>query len=161
MKKLLYIGIAILVFIALTGQMSVTVGGSGGVVFSNPLHSDTYTISSPYGMRTHPISGELKMHTGIDLADEEGTNVYPALPGIVEYTGFDDGYGNQITIKHASNYITKYAHLKDINVIVGQSVSNTDVIGTVGNTGISTGPHLHFEVIHNTDRKNPTNYIEF
>ncbi len=106
-------------------------------------------VTSGYGMRTHPISGKRKMHTGIDYAAPTGTPVWAVGSGTVAFTGWKGGYGKTIEIKHSGAVKTRYGHLSKIFVKRGQSVRQHQTIGAVGSTGYSTGPHLHFEYLVN------------
>ena len=102
-------------------------------------------VSSGYGMRFHPISGQQKAHLGVDYAAPTGTPVRTIGDGVVSFAGWQNGYGNIIEIQHKDNQLTKYAHLSRIDVRTGQKVSQGEFVGAVGSTGASTGPHLHFE----------------
>lgn len=102
-------------------------------------------VSSGYGMRFHPISGQQKPHLGVDYAAPTGTPVRTIGDGLVTFAGQQRGYGNVIEITHKNQQSTLYAHLSRIDVRKGQQVSQGDEIGAVGSTGTSTGPHLHFE----------------
>jgi murein DD-endopeptidase MepM/ murein hydrolase activator NlpD len=104
-------------------------------------------ISSAFGIRRDPLSHQARFHKGLDLAAPEGMNVVPALSGTVVSAGYESGYGNTVVVLHAGGVQTRYGHLGTINVKAGDSITSQDVLGTVGNTGRSTGPHLHFEVI--------------
>ncbi|ERP31418.1 M23 family metallopeptidase [Chitinivibrio alkaliphilus] len=104
---------------------------------------DRLHVSSPYGWRTHPITGRRSFHNGIDYAIEHGAPVYAVAPGRVVVSGYDRYSGNKIAIRHADGYTSYYLHLSQKNVRVGQSVHSRQVIGRVGSTGMSTGPHLH------------------
>ncbi len=104
------------------------------------------TISSPFGPRIHPIYGIPSFHTGIDIAVPEGTPVRAAASGTVTFSGWQEGFGLLVVIDHANGYETYYGHLSKLLVTAGQSVSAGEVIALSGNTGLSTGPHLHFEV---------------
>jgi len=112
-------------------------------------------ISSEYGMRAHPITGELKFHHGMDIAAKEGTPIHPVKAGEVIFSGQQHGYGNVIIIKHDDGYVTKYAHCEKSLVNKGDMVDVSTEIGLVGETGEATGPHLHFEVAHNGKSINP------
>ena len=105
-----------------------------------------YRITSRFGMRNDPISGGHQMHRGIDLAAPEGTEVFAVADGIVTATGFDPVYGNYVIISHNNNYTSLYGHLQTINTVLRLEVKSGNLIGRVGSTGQSTGPHLHFEL---------------
>jgi len=103
-------------------------------------------VTSPYGKRLHPISGKWKTHHGIDYAGRTGTPVYAVTSGKVAFSGRNGGYGNEVRIQHPGGMITQYAHLHKRYVKKGQRVTKGKTIGSVGSTGYSTGPHLHFGV---------------
>ena len=130
-----------------------TIANSTGF-FIFPVASYSY-ISSRFGERIHPITGELKNHNGMDIASNMGTAVYAADGGRVVLAEWYGGYGNCIMIEHANGYKTLYGHLSTIGVSEGQTVSQGETIGQVGSTGNSTGPHLHFEVYINGSRVDP------
>lgn len=117
------------------------------------------SLSSGFGMRKHPIHGNIRMHSGIDIAAKSGTKVQAMGEGTVVFAGRKSGYGNNIEIKHGNTVLTRYSHLKEILVEVGQKVSPANVIGLVGNTGVSTGPHLHLEVALNETEVDPTIFL--
>lgn len=99
-------------------------------------------------------------HSGIDIAGNEGEAVYASDAGVIVYAGWNDwGYGNMIIIDHGNGFQTLYAHLSALNVVCSQSVGQGDVIGAIGSTGRSSGPHLHFEIIYSTGKVNPWNYL--
>lgn len=104
-------------------------------------------ISSAFGLRRDPLSHQVRFHKGVDLAAPTGMKVIAPLPGTVISAGYQIGYGNSIVIQHAGGLQTRYGHLEKVNVKAGDAVTAEEVLGTVGNTGRSTGPHLHFEVI--------------
>ncbi len=116
-------------------------------------------ITSTFGMRVHPIYNLTLLHQGIDISAEEGTNVQTTGDGIVAFAGYDKGYGQKITINHGYGYKTSYAHLSTLLVHQGQKVSRGDIIALSGNTGITTGPHLHYEIQKNNIKVNPTAYF--
>jgi len=118
-----------------------------------PCESDM--ISNPFGKRTHPITGEEMYHNGMDIKAEYGTDVYSAISGIVTEVGFDSERGNFVVISNKNNVVTLYGQLSESFVKEGDSVNSGNVIGKVGNTGRSTGAHLHYEVMINGERYNP------
>ena len=122
-------------------------GGSGTGSFIHPLGGKG-TLTSPFGMRNHPVHGGQKMHKGQDLAAAQGTPILSVAEGTVTVNSSDpSGYGNWIEIKHDNGKSTRYGHMKDKSPLaVGVKVTQGQVIGAVGSTGSSTGPHLHFEV---------------
>jgi murein DD-endopeptidase MepM/ murein hydrolase activator NlpD len=103
-------------------------------------------LTSGFGTRVHPITGAVRLHTGLDLGAPSGTPVAAAAAGVVAFAGPMGGYGNAIDVRHADGTTTRYAHLSAILVRAGQRVAAGQGIGLVGSTGLSTGPHLHFEV---------------
>jgi hypothetical protein len=125
--------------------------GNGDRQFLYPL-SITSPISSVFGWRLHPIQGEWKFHSGTDFAAEEGTPVVAPISGRVSTADFVGGYGLTVALDHNANQQTLYAHLSQIFVKQGQFVKQGEVIGLVGSTGNSTGPHLHFEVRQLTEQ---------
>jgi murein DD-endopeptidase MepM/ murein hydrolase activator NlpD len=116
-------------------------------------------ITSPFGMRTHPIFGRRKMHTGIDLAGPNHSEIRAADSGSVIFTGYYGGYGRVVIISHGKGMATLYAHLSRAAVADKESVHKGQVIGYEGTTGFSTGPHLHFEVRVDGKPNNPLNYV--
>lgn len=114
-------------------------------------------LSSGFGRRHHPVLGYTKMHRGVDFAAPRGTPIYAAGSGTITVRGRNGGYGNYIKIRHNSNYSTAYAHMKGFSrkLTRGSRVKQGQVIGYVGSTGRSTGPHLHYEVLRNGRRLNP------
>ena len=112
-------------------------------------------VSSGYGMRFHPVSGGQKAHLGVDYAAPTGTAVRAVGDGVVDFAGWQNGYGNFIVLKHRSGHTTAYGHLSRIHVRKGQRVDQGSLIGAVGSTGVSTGPHLHFEFRDNGAHKDP------
>lgn len=116
-------------------------------------------ITSKYGMRTHPITGVYKLHTGVDIGAPRGANFIAANDGIVTKASYNNAYGNMVIIDHGGGVSTLYAHGDEILVQVGQTVKRGDPILKVGSTGYSTGPHAHFEVRLNGVVTDPMPYI--
>ena len=103
-------------------------------------------VTSRFGWRSHPVSGQNDFHTGVDIAAAQGTPILAALPGVVEQTGYSESYGNFVVLRHSDNLRTTYNHCSEILAKEGEQLARGDRIALVGSTGISTGPHLHFEV---------------
>jgi len=123
-----------------------------------PLKS--YTITSPFGMRVHPISGVYKMHEGVDMSAPQGTPIYAAKSGKVTTTSYQaGGAGYYVSINHGDGFSSIYMHMTHYIVKPGNYVNAGQVIGYVGSTGGSTGPHLHFGIAYNGSYVNPMNYI--
>lgn len=131
-----------------------------GDLFKKPLHS-SYYITSRYGWRDNPfLNGTRSFHNGMDMAAPKGTPVYAALNGQVTATGYSTVYGNYVIIRHHAGYQTLYGHMNTILTSKGSFVSPASKIGTVGNTGMSTGPHLHFTVYKNGATINPAGLLD-
>lgn len=125
------------------------------ITFSNPC-PDFFRISDGYGERTHPVTGEVRTHTGVDMAAPEGADILAVADGMVCMTGFDTVNGNYVVLWHEqSGQMTYYAHCKTIEVEKGQQVAREDKIATVGKTGTATGPFLHFAVSSDTNWEEP------
>ena len=119
-----------------------------------PVQHD-FRLTSGFGLRNDPFTGALAMHEGIDFSAEVGTPVVAAAPGVVIRSEWDHNFGNVIEIKHAENFLTRYAHLSKRLVSVNAEVRGEVPIGAVGSTGRSTGPHLHYEIFQNGKVLNP------
>ena len=134
----------------------------GGLqVFGTPVdYYWYYYISSYYGYRKNPNTGAEELHRGVDIAVPTGTDVYAAHDGTVTEAAFDAYYGNYVVITDSKGYTTKYAHMDSVTVSAGQSVTKGDPIGKSGNTGSSTGSHLHIECLYNGEYYNPLFYFE-
>lgn len=118
------------------------------------------TITDRFGWRLHPVGGGTDYHEGLDLAQEEGAPVTATGAGTVTYAGWDDGgLGNTVRVDHGYGFTTVYGHLSSIAVEEGQSVARGTIIGSVGSTGVSTGPHLHYEVHMNGQPVDPANFL--
>lgn len=141
-----------------SGQ-NVSSNSSTSSGFRVPLNS--YRVTSKFGYRTHPVTGQWSLHGGIDLAAPTGTPTYSIQSGTVITSTYSSSYGNYIIVDHGNGMASLYAHLSERGVSVGTKVSKGQVIGKVGSTGRSTGPHLHFEIRKNGERVNPASYISF
>ncbi len=119
---------------------------------------DMKQMASGFGYRIDPIYGTSKFHEGMDFASATGTPVYATGNATVLSAGWNSGYGKLVELNHGYGYVTRYAHLSEILVKPGQKVNRGDLIGKVGNTGKSTGSHLHYEVRRNGAVQNPVNY---
>ncbi|NDV47755.1 M23 family peptidase [Paludibacter sp. 221] len=122
------------------------------------LNKDLKRVASGYGWRIDPVYGTRRHHDGMDFSAPIGTEIFATGNGTVLKTGWRQGYGNTVEIDHGFGYTTRYAHMSKINVKAGQKVKRADVIGLVGNTGKSTGPHLHYEVRYKNIIQNPQNF---
>ncbi len=118
-------------------------------------------VSSRYGPRLHPILDEVRMHNGIDLRAPQGTRIFAAAPGTVIASGKSGGFGKRVVIDHGDGWATLYAHMSKLRVEEGDVVEAGKGIGKVGSTGLSTGPHLHFEVRVGNIRLDPQLFLDF
>jgi murein DD-endopeptidase MepM/ murein hydrolase activator NlpD len=116
-------------------------------------------VTSPYGYRIHPVYGVEQFHTGIDIANKPGTKIYATADGVVKFTGWMEGYGKVVVVEHKFGYTTVYAHLSVIKVKQGQKISRGEVVGLMGDTGTTTGPHLHYEVWKDGKLCNPIKFV--
>ena len=116
-------------------------------------------VSSEFGQRVHPISKDLRFHTGIDIAADTGTPIYAAFDGEVLFAGYDKWNGNHLKIKHDNKIVTVYCHCESLKVKKGEKIRAGEVVATVGSTGSSTGPHLHFELRIDNVSYNPQNAL--
>ena len=130
-----------------SGQATIYVDSTVLRVFAQPVEGAR--LSSVFGRRTHPVYGNVRMHTGVDFAAARGTPVQATAPGRVSFIGWRGGYGRVVEIAHGSDTMTRYAHLSAVPdyLVAGQRVAAGDVIGRVGATGTATGPNLHYEVL--------------
>lgn len=133
-------------------QQAAAVVGTGAFMW--PAPTSTY-ITSRFGLRIHPVTGVQKSHTGMDIGAGSGDNILAADGGTVTMASWNGGYGNCVMIDHGNGYKTLYAHMSSIAVSNGAAVGKGQVIGYVGSTGVSTGPHLHFEVWASGSRIDP------
>jgi len=125
--------------------------------FRFPLRA--YRLTSRFGIRNNPVTGNLRFHQGLDLAAPAGTEVYAAADGIVTEIGEDSIYGNYIIIKHGGDWVSLYGHLQRVGTSLRSAVKSGMLIGWVGSTGQSTGPHLHFELRQNGKARDPDKYL--
>jgi murein DD-endopeptidase MepM/ murein hydrolase activator NlpD len=129
---------------------------AGSMAWPCPGHT---RVSSQFGMRYHPILHYNRMHTGVDISAPSGANLVAVGAGVVVSAGVSGGYGNCVMIDHGDGLVSVYAHMSRISVKKGQRLGTGQSIGAVGSTGLSTGPHLHFEIRVNGNPVNPLNYI--
>ena len=128
-----------------------------------PMNPDpeAYRVSSSFGYRRDPFSKKTQKHNGVDFAMKSGTPLYVTGDGVVESVSFQlFGYGHHVVVNHGFGYKTKYAHMGKITVVEGMKVKRGECIGLSGNTGKSSGPHLHYEVIYKGAHVNPANYYD-
>ncbi len=123
-----------------------------------PMAKD-FRVTSGFGIRNDPFTGQLAMHEGLDFVAEVGSPIVTTAAGTVTRSGWDASYGNVIEVSHIEGFTTRYAHLSKRLVEVGQKVQRGDIIAQLGNTGRSTGPHLHYEVMRNDRVLNPTQML--
>ncbi len=116
-------------------------------------------MSSPYGQRVDPISGKSAWHAGVDFAGRDGSDVIAVASGVVTYAAIRSGYGKMVEINHGDGFATRYGHHAAILVSAGDIVKKGQVIGTMGTSGRSTGPHVHFEVLKNGRHVDPARYV--
>lgn len=141
-----------------SGAISLPANYTGGK-FLWPSNT-TRLVTSPYGYRIHPVTGKSRFHAGIDIGAAYGTSILAANDGVVIVSGYNaGGYGNYVVVNHGGGYTTLYAHCSSLLVSVGQKVTRGQVIAKCGSTGMSTGPHIHFEVQVNGSTTNPMQYF--
>ena len=116
-------------------------------------------LSSTYGKRSDPFTGKPDFHPGLDFAGRKGSEVVAVADGVVIWSGPRGGYGNMVEIDHGHGYVTRYGHNEKNLVKVGDTVKKGQEIALMGSTGHSTGPHVHFEVLHNGKTVNPARFI--
>ncbi|MBA4370011.1 MAG: hypothetical protein C0418_00320 [Coriobacteriaceae bacterium] len=145
---------------AIAATLRARAGGSGlyAGTMSWPVPASS-RITSYYGWRTHPILRTRRFHHGLDIGAPSGSAIVAAGTGEVIWAGWRGGYGKVVMIDHGEGCVTVYAHMSSIGVSVGQAVDQGQRIGAVGSTGLSTGPHLHFEVRANGESRNPLEYL--
>ena len=143
---------------AQNNQQYTGTGSTATGTYIWPCPSSTY-VTSAFGMRDHPLFGDERPHSGIDIAGSAGSEVLAADSGTVAVATYSSSYGNYVTIYHSNGDYTLYAHMSSLAVSAGQSVTQGDVIGYVGSTGWTTGPHLHFEIRVNGSTVDPLSYF--
>lgn len=137
----------------------------GGSSTPPPTNGDWMTpvnytcLSSPYGWRIHPVYGDWRFHSGVDLSAPQGTPIYASRSGVVTTATYDSSAGYYVIINHRDGFSTGYLHMTHYIVSVGQEVAQGQIIGYVGSTGTSTGPHLHFTMYYNGSTVNPADYL--
>lgn len=129
-----------------------------GKISARPV-ANSFRITSPFGMRVHPVTGKKRMHKGVDFGTPVGTSVTSAGDGKVVKAGTGTGYGNVVYVDHGNGVTTRYAHLSSFTVKPGDNVKAGQEIAKSGNSGLGTGPHLHFEVRQNDEAKDPLSFI--
>ena len=143
----------------LIDELATLEGAVNHIPLSSPLTvSRRYT--SGFGVRRDPINGRYANHFGIDFAAAWASPITATAAGTIKFAGVRSGYGNVVEIDHGNGFVTRYAHLNRITVKQGQKVSLHDKVGELGNSGRSTGPHIHYEILHNGKPKNPRRFIE-
>ncbi len=141
------------------GSANIADTGSASIPMLVPI-SSTRAMSSSFGMRMHPVLGGFRMHKGVDLPASTGTPIHATADGVIGHADWFGGYGLCVEIEHGANLETRYGHMSRIAVAEGQHVHRGDVIGYVGSTGRSTGPHLHYEVRIGGEAVNPVPYLQ-
>lgn len=118
-----------------------------------------HSVTSPFGVRTDPILGTAALHSGMDFRAPIGMQAKVTAPGVVTKAGWNGGYGRMVEVDHGNGFATRYGHLSEIDVTVGQKLNAGDIIGKTGSSGRSTGPHLHYEVRHNGEAIDPLRFL--
>lgn len=119
----------------------------------------TGRYASAFGSRIHPITGVGRMHNGVDISNSKWTPIFATADGVVTISRFSESFGNYVVVDHGNGFVTKYAHMQSSSVKQGQFVKRYQLLGYMGNTGLSAGPHLHYEVWYNAKAENPLRYI--
>ena len=131
-----------------------------GVSIPSRMPVEGIAFTSGYGMRTHPVLGGRRAHKGVDLAGPVGTPIHATADGVVSTASWFSSYGLYVSLEHGGEIQTRYGHMSRLNVAAGQRVRKGDIIGFIGSTGRSTGPHLHYEVRVHGDAVNPVPYMQ-
>ncbi len=133
--------------------------GPGGTTFARPVQKGV--VTSEFGYRVHPITGDLRLHKGIDIGGNQGKPIFAAASGTVIIAGVISGYGNFVEIQHSGGLTSAYAHMASFSVTEGATVAQGQQVGVVGATGAAAGPHLHFEIFKDGQPQNPRNFVDF
>ena len=141
-------------------SMDGTTATKSSVSIPSLMPVDGVHLSSDYGMRTHPVLGGRRQHKGVDLAGPVGTPIHAAADGVVSRADWFSSYGLFVSLEHGGSLQTRYGHMSRLNVAAGQRIHKGDVIGYIGTTGRSTGPHLHYEVRIAGAAVNPVPYLQ-
>lgn len=151
-----------LVSTVMAGRVSGNIPGFSAQPVSIPslVPVEGVRLSSDYGMREHPVLGGRRAHKGVDLAAPAGTPIRASADGMVSRADWFSSYGLYVALEHGGNIETRYGHMSRLNVAAGQQVHKGDIIGYVGTTGRSTGPHLHYEVRIAGEAVNPIPYLQ-
>ena len=140
-------------------ELDRTTPAAARVSVPSRMPLDNTRLTSDYGMRTHPVLGGRRSHKGVDLSAPTGTPIYATADGYISKAEWFSSYGKYVSIEHGANLQTRFAHMSDIAVTAGSRVKKGDIIGYVGSTGRSTGPHLHYEVRIDGKAVNPVPYM--
>ncbi len=141
------------------GQFARLKPMAGSMPFFRPVAANESRLTSPFGMRTHPILGIQRLHAGMDFGAPTGTPIRSPANGAVSFASYAGGAGNMVIVDHGNNVRTRFLHLDEISVKPGQSVTTGTLLGKVGTTGLSTGPHLHYEAYVNGEPQDPMKFI--
>jgi len=144
----------------LSAAARAAAGISGPVSIPSRTPLDGLTMTSNFGMRVHPVLGGLRAHKGIDLSAPVGTPIHATADGVVGKAAWFGGYGLYVQLEHGDDLETRYGHMSRLNVAEGQHIHKGDIVGYVGTTGRSTGPHLHYEVRVSGVAVNPVPYMQ-
>jgi len=144
----------------LSAAARAAAGISGPVSIPSRTPLDGLTMTSNFGMRVHPVLGGMRAHKGVDLSAPVGTPIHATADGVVGKAAWFGGYGLYVQLEHGSDLETRYGHMSRLNVAEGQHVHKGDILGYVGTTGRSTGPHLHYEVRVSGMAVNPVPYMQ-
>jgi murein DD-endopeptidase MepM/ murein hydrolase activator NlpD len=145
---------------AVMGELDTLSSEMSHIPFTTPVVGAAFDRSSGFGARIDPFTGHYAFHPGLDFAGPWGAAVTATAPGVVVFAGNRGGYGNMVEIDHGFGVHTRYGHLSKITVAMGAKVGKGSVVGRMGSTGRSTGPHVHYEVWYDNVVRNPSNFIE-